>query len=169
MKTWLAPLLFATSLLGQPPKVRLPDESTGIDGIARTLVSVFDQADIVALGEAHQRRLDSDLRIALVRHPAFATKVRFIVVEFGSATEQSTLDRYIRGEDVSRAQLDQVWKTTIQAAGGNRIWDSPIYADFFAAVRDVNSRLPSDAQIRVLGVTPVKEATIALTPRRSPS
>jgi hypothetical protein len=31
--------------------VRLPDESTGIDGIARTLVSVFDQADIIALGE----------------------------------------------------------------------------------------------------------------------
>src|SRR5437588_5709575 len=113
-----------------PPNVRLPDEAAGLDGIVRALISAFDQADIVALGEAHQRRLDSDLRIALVRHPAFATKVRFIVVEFGSATEQSTLDRYIRGEDVSRAQLDQVWKTTIQAAGGNRIWDSPIYADF---------------------------------------
>src|SRR5205807_8423985 len=84
MKTWLAPLLFATSLLGQPPKLRLPDESPGIDGIARTLISVFDQADIVALGEAHQQKLDSDLRIALVRHPDFAKKVRSIVVEFAS-------------------------------------------------------------------------------------
>jgi hypothetical protein len=34
MKTWLAPLLFATSLFGQRPDVRLPDESTGIDSIA---------------------------------------------------------------------------------------------------------------------------------------
>src|SRR5712692_1349430 len=77
-----------------PPKVRLPDESTGVDGIARTLISAFDQADIVALGEWHGRiSLDSDLRIAVVRHPDFAKKVRSIVVEFGSTSEQATLDR----------------------------------------------------------------------------
>ena len=136
----------------QPPNLRLPDESIGIDGIARTLISVFDQADIVALGEAHQRKLDSDLRIALVRHPDFPKKVRSIVVEFASTTEQPTLDRYIRGESVSRAQLEQVWKTTTQAANG--VWDDPIYPDFFAAVRDVNSKLPADARIRVFGGDP---------------
>jgi hypothetical protein len=153
MKPWLAPLLCATSLLGQPPKVRLPDEAAGLDGIARTLISAFDQADIVALGEWHGRiRLDSDLRIALVRHPDFAKKVRSIVVEFGSTTEQSTLDRYIRGENVSRAQLEQVWKTTTQASNG--IWDQPIFANFFAAVRDVNSKLPADARVRVFGGDP---------------
>src|SRR5216684_8263001 len=135
-----------------PPKVRLPDESEGMDGIARTLISAFDQADIVALGEAHMRRADSDLRIALVRHLDFAKKVRSIVVEFASTTEQSTLDRYIRGENVSRAQLEQVWKTTTQAA--NEIWDDPVYADFLGAVRDVNSKLPADARIRVLGGDP---------------
>ena len=134
------------------PNWRLPDEAAGLDGIVRALVSVFDQVDIVALGEAHQRRLDSDLRIALVRHPDFAKKVRSIVVEFGSTTEQSTLDRYIRGENISPAQLARVWKTTTQVDNG--VWDSPIYADFFAAVRDVNSRLPADARIRVLGGDP---------------
>jgi hypothetical protein len=132
--------------------VRLPDEAAGFDEIARTLISAFDQADIVALGEAHERKLDSDLRIALVRHPDFAKKVRSIVVEFASTSEQSTLDRYIRGEDVSPAQLAQVWKTTTQAANG--IWDSPVYADFIAAVRDVNSKLPADARIRVFGGDP---------------
>src|SRR5258708_174105 len=155
MKTWLTPLLFATSLLGQPPEVRLPDESTGVDGIARTLVSAFDQADIVELGEMHLRRMDSDLRIAVVRHPDFAKKVRSIVVEFGSTSEQSTLDRYIRGENISPAQLAQVWRTTTQAS--NEVWDSPIYADFFAAVRDVNSRLPAEARVRVLGGDPGPE------------
>jgi len=134
-----------------PPNVRLPDESAGIDGIARTLISVFDQADIVALGETHVWRLDTDLRIAVVRHPDFVKKVRSIVVEFGSTTEQSTLDRYIRGENVSKAQLAQVWKTTTQANG---VWDSPVYAEFLAAVRDVNSRLPADARIRVFGGDP---------------
>jgi Haem-binding uptake, Tiki superfamily, ChaN len=149
MKTWLASCLFAASLLGQPPNLRLPDESTGIDGITRTLISAFDQADIIALGETHQWRLDTDLRIAVVRHPDFAKKVRCIVVEFGSTTEQPTLDRYIRGENVPEAQLEQVWKTTTQGANG--IWNSPVYGEFLAAVRDVNSRLPADARIRVLG------------------
>src|SRR5512138_612525 len=130
------PILRAQSPRSPAPMVRLPDESAGIDGIARTLVSAFDHADIIALGEAHRRKLDSDLRIAVVRHPDFAKKVRSIVVEFGSTTEQSTLDRYIRGESVSRAQLEQVWKTTTQAANG--VWDDPIYPDFLAAVRDVN-------------------------------
>jgi len=68
----------------QAPNVRLPDEAAGLDGIVRALFSAFDQADIVALGEAHERKADSDLRIALVRHPDFAKKVRSIVAEFGS-------------------------------------------------------------------------------------
>jgi hypothetical protein len=118
MKVWLLAILLSASLPGQGPQVRPPDESAGIEGIARTLVSVFDQADIVALGETHVWRLDTDLRIAVVRQPDFAKKVRSIVVEFGSTTEQSTLARYIRGENVSRAQLAQVWKTTTQASNG---------------------------------------------------
>src|SRR5690349_10178323 len=130
----------------------LPDESTGIDGVARTLISAFDQVDIVALGEAHGRKLDSDLRIAVIRHPDFARKVGNVVVEFGSTTEQLTLDRYIRGENISSSQLEQVWKSTTQS--GNKVWDSSIYAEFFAAVREVNSKLPADGRIRVFGGDP---------------
>jgi hypothetical protein len=143
----------------QPPTVRLPEESAGIDTIARTLIAAFDQVDIVLLGEVHWQQLDSDLRIALVRHPDFAKKVRSIVVEFASTAEQSTLDRYIRGENVPRAQLEQVWKNTTQAANG--VWDSPIYAEFFAAVRDVNSKLPADARIRVLAGDPPAGSAIS--------
>ena len=139
----------ALPAMAQSRNFGLPDEAAGIDGIVRALISAFDQADIVALGEAHDRKADSDLRIALVRHPDFAKKVRSIVVEFASTTEQSTLDRYIRGENVSRAQLERVWKTT-----SNGVWNSPIYADFFTAVRDVNSKLPADARIRMFGGDP---------------
>jgi uncharacterized iron-regulated protein len=138
---------------------RLPDESVGIDGISQTLVSAFDHVDIVLLGETHWQRLDSDLRIALVRQPDFAKKARFIVVEFASTAEQSTLDRYIQGENVPRAQLEQVWKNTSQAANG--VWESPIYVDFFAAVRDVNSKLPADARIRVLAGDPPAGAAMS--------
>lgn len=134
------------------PNVRLPDEAAGLDAVVRALIGAFDQADIVALGEAHERQVDSDLRIALVRHPDFAKKVRTIVIEYGSASEQSTLDRYIRGENVSRAQLEQVWRTT--ALGANGLGEHPVYADFLRAIREVNSKLPADARIRVLAGDP---------------
>src|SRR5687767_1145430 len=146
------PVAFVLATAVLAAQVRLPDEAAGVDAVAGALVSAFDQTDIVALGEAHGRTLDSDLRIAMVRHPDFAKKVRSIVVEFGSTTEQSTLDRYIRGENVSRAQLEQVWKTTPQSRNG--VWNSSIYADFFAAVRDVNARVPAGARIRVFGGDP---------------
>jgi hypothetical protein len=65
--------------------VPLPDETVGFDRIVRVLISVFDHTDILALGESgHRRKLDSDLRIRLIRDPEFARKVRFIVVEFGN-------------------------------------------------------------------------------------
>jgi hypothetical protein len=58
----------------------------------------------------------------------------------------------MRGETVSPAQLAQVWKTTTQAANG--VWDDPIYADFLAAIRDVNAKLPANGRIRVFGGDP---------------
>src|SRR5204863_7708636 len=56
------------------------------------------------------------------------------------------------GENISRAQLEQLWKTTTQAGTG--VCYSPVYAEFFAAVRDVNSKLPADARVRVFGGDP---------------
>jgi uncharacterized iron-regulated protein len=152
MKARVLLVLLGASLLGgQQSKILLPDETAGLDRIVRTLVSAFDHVDIVALGENHWNKMDSDLRIALVRSPEFAMKVRFIVVEFGSTAQQATLDRYIRGEDVPLAELQQVWKTTSQTDG---IWDSPVYADFYEAVREANKKLPADGRVRVLAGDP---------------
>lgn len=134
------------------PNVRLPDEAAGFDAIVRTLIDALDQVDVIALGEAHDRSVDSDLRIALVRHPDFAKRVRTVVIECGSTSEQATLDRYIRGEAMSTARLERVWKTTTQAANG--LCEAPVYMDFLAAVREVNAPLRADARIRVLGGDP---------------
>jgi uncharacterized iron-regulated protein len=152
MKAWLVLLLCGASLSAvQQSRVFLPDETAGMDKVVQALVSAFDHVDIVALGESHWNKADSDLRIALVRSPDFAKNVRFIVVEFGSTAQQPTLDRYIRGESVPLAKVQQVWKTTTQTDG---TWDSPVYADFYAAVREVNKKLPVGAQVRVLAGDP---------------
>jgi hypothetical protein len=74
------------------------------------------------------------------------------VIECGSVTEQSTLDRYVRGENVPRAQLENVWKATAETTNG--FCNAPAYADFLTAVRDVNLKLPAEAHLRVFGGHP---------------
>jgi hypothetical protein len=73
------------------------------------------------------------------------------VVECGSTAQQATLDRYIQDGDAPIAELQRVWKNTTDSFG---VCDSPMYAGFLSAVRDVNRKLPADARIRVLGGDP---------------
>src|SRR5579872_2685063 len=94
----------------------LPAETNGLDRIVEALITTFDHVDIVGLGEAHWDKHDSDLRIALVHHPGFPKKVRFIVVECASTAEQAILDQYVRGDDVPKAALKRVWTNTTQRA-----------------------------------------------------
>ncbi len=131
-------------------QVRLPDETAGLDNIVKVLISTFDQVDVLALADAHQRKINSELRLAVVRDPEFARKARFIVVEFANTMDQPILDRYVNGDTVPPDQLRQVWRNT--CCGDT--WNSSVYAEFFAAVRDVNKNLPSDRRIRVLGGDP---------------
>jgi uncharacterized iron-regulated protein len=137
------------------PDIKLASETVGLDAIADTLLDVFDKVDVVALGEAHRRKQDSDLRIALVRHPDFPKKVRNIIVEFANSRYQPILDRYIGGENVPLAQLQPVWQDTTQVG----VWDSPLYAHFFAVVREVNLKLPDVQRLRVLAGDPAIDWT----------
>jgi uncharacterized iron-regulated protein len=132
------------------PDIKLAAETVGLDAIAGTLLGMFDTVDVIAFGEAHRRKQDSDLRIALVRHPDFPKKVRNIIVEFANSRYQATLDRYIGGEDVPLAELRPVWQDTTQVG----VWDSPLYAQFFAAVREVNRQLSAAQRLRVLAGDP---------------
>jgi hypothetical protein len=61
--------------------VALPAESAGWDRVVGSLLSAFDHADVVLLGEAHGRQVDAELRLRLIRHPDFPVKARFILVE----------------------------------------------------------------------------------------
>jgi hypothetical protein len=112
------------------------------------IVDAFKTHDIVALGEGNHGNIQiNELRTALVRNPEFQNRVRDIVVEFGNARHQDVMDRYVRGEAVPETQLRQVWEDTAQA---NPVWDVPVYADFYRAVREVNSGLPKSRQLRVV-------------------
>jgi hypothetical protein len=86
-------------------------------------------------------------RLKLVRDPRFPTVVNDILVEMGTARYQAVMDRYIRGETVPRQELRRAWEDTTNPGAGA---DNPIYQEFFAAVREVNAKLPNEKKLRVL-------------------
>ncbi|MGH3522371.1 MAG: hypothetical protein ACRDU4_05970, partial [Mycobacterium sp.] len=55
--------------------------------------------------------------------PADARVVDDIVVEFGNALCQDTIDAFIAGQPVNDADLRPVWRNTTSPLGA---WDSPV-------------------------------------------
>jgi hypothetical protein len=118
------------------------------DPVVSGILSAWGSADVVCLGEDHGRRHDSDLRLALVRHPKFASVVDIIVVEMANNAHQALLDRFVLdGAVMSRDEIAPVWRD----ASGAEVWESPIYEEFLRAVREVNLKLPRDRRVRVIG------------------
>jgi len=112
------------------------------------VLDAFRSHPLVALGEGrHGNEQSHEFRLALIRDPRFPSLVNDIVVEFGSASHQAVMDRFVRGGQVPDQELRLAWRDTTQP---HTIWDRPIYEEFFRAVRALNSSLPRDRQLRVL-------------------
>lgn len=136
-------VLFSSSFLAPATAVA----QSRYDQVVKSILAAWNTADVVCLGEDHGRYYDSELRMALVRHPDFPRLVRVVVIEFGNPVHQDHLDRFIiGGADMSREELAPVWRD----ATGAEVWESTIYEQFLRAVRDVNLGLSPDRRVRVL-------------------
>jgi hypothetical protein len=129
--------------------VRAPSVVAAIDGI----LSAFQNHPLVGIEDDHNSAQEEDFYAALVRDPRFATEVGNVVVEFGDAAQQDTLDRYLNGKEVPYTDLRKVWTDVVG-------WVPTVtglgYANFFAQVREVNLDLPPERRIRVwLGEPPI--------------
>jgi hypothetical protein len=121
------------------------------------VVAAFQQHPVVIVGEAHWLRRVGDFYINLVRDPVFQGTVQDIVIEFASANNQPLLDRYIAGENVPLEDVRHIWRDTSKVAS----WESPIYAEWLAAIREVNKKLRPASRLRVLaGDTPINWSLI---------
>lgn len=122
------------------------------------IIGAFETSNLVALGERHWAREDSEFRLALIREPAFARAASHIVVEFANPLHQGLLDGFVNGQ-AAPANLSVIWRDTTQPGA----WDSPVYEEFLAAVREVNLGLPPDRRMRVLaGDAPIDWNAAAL-------
>jgi hypothetical protein len=139
-------MVFSVSFDLQPP-VRAAVENR-YDPVVNAILAAWGSADVVCLGEDHGRKHDSDLRLALVRHPKFSSVVDVIVVEMANNAHQPLLDKFIvDGAVMSRDEIAPVWRD----ASGAEVWESPIYEEFLRAVREVNLTLPRERRVRVIG------------------
>jgi hypothetical protein len=91
-------------------------------------------------GEGRRQLLYSLLRDARVQ-----TTVTDIVVEFGNYRYQDLMDRFVRGDDVPAQEFRKVWEqSTVRANEPARL------EELFRTVREINSGLTPDRQLRVL-------------------
>ena len=102
------------------PDVRLPAEMSGWDNVIAGLISVFDHADVLALGEAHGRTIDSELRLRLVRHPQFVNRVQRIVVEDPQSDYGGLLDAVREVNLTSQSKKLEVIANETPARSQNR-------------------------------------------------
>jgi hypothetical protein len=123
------------------------------------ILKAFDSYSIVALGEGpHGNEQGHAFRLRLLRDPRFSATVNDIVVESGSARYQDVVDRYMQGEDVPTTTMRDVFENTVTPTP---VWDRPMYAEFFRAVRALNRVSRRDRQIRVLlGDPPIDWDTV---------
>jgi len=120
----------------------IPSVVDAIPGI----VAAFQKHSVVMIGEDHWLREVGDFYIRLVRDARFQESVQDIVIEFASRNNQPLLDKYIAGEELPPEEVRHIWRDTTKVAS----WESPIYAEWLAAIRDVNKTLPSERRLRVL-------------------
>ena len=119
-----------------------PKVMAAVDGV----LEAFTAYPVVALGDSHGMAQEEDFYAALVRSPRFATEVGNVVVEFGDAAQQHTLDRYLSGEEIPYPELRKVWADTV---GWLPTVTSLGYINFYAQVREVNRKLQPEQQIHV--------------------
>ena len=110
------------------------------------MIQLLRSHQIVMFGETHANKQEYEWLSSLVQTPEFAEHVDDIVVEFGNSLYQKSVDRYIAGEDVPLGQVQRAWRNVIGAVGPV----SPVYAQFYQAVRAANMRHRGGRQIRVV-------------------
>jgi hypothetical protein len=132
-----------------------PSASAGDDAIdsnsrqlADAVLAAFRRHRIVAIGEIHGQQEHHDALQTLLLDPRLPAVVNDIVVEFGNALYQPTMDRFVAGPAVEDRDLRLVWRNTTQSPVVTL--DAPMYEQFFRTVRAANWPLPQGKKIRVL-------------------
>jgi len=117
--------------------------------LTEAVLAAFRTNRLVAISDSHQGQETHDLLMTLISDPRLPGVVNDIVVEFGDAFYQDTIDTFVLdGQPVADADLRPVWRNTTQSPLATG--DAPVYEQIYRRVRAVNWTLPPGKRIRVL-------------------
>jgi hypothetical protein len=155
--------LGAAGLVAQDPAAASASSgslSKSGSSLTDAVLAGFRASRVVALGEAHHLQEHHDLLQTLIADPRLPGVVDDIVVEFGNALYQDTIDSFVLdSQPVADADLRLVWRNTCESP--DETWDNPVYEQVFRRVRAVNWTLPPGERIRVLlGDPPIDWSTV---------
>lgn len=123
-------------------------------GLADAVLGAFNTHRLVGLGEIHDLQTHGDALTLLLSDPRLPRVVDDIVVEFGNALYQHTIDAFIAGQPVADADLRRVWRNTVVSP--LETWDEPMYEQVYRTIRAAN-----------LGLLPTSGCVCCLATRRS--
>lgn len=118
-----------------------------IENATKAMVWALRKHSVVMFGETHANKQEYAWLCSLVKDKAFHSEVDDIVVEFGNSLYQKSVDEYIAGEDVPFEQVEKAWRNMAGAVGPV----SPVYGEFYQAVRESNRMYPKHKIRLVLG------------------
>ncbi len=128
----------------------VPAAEPRLENAGSGMMRLFQTHDIVMFGEVHNSRQEYEWLCKLVKTPGFSDHVDDIVVEFGNALDQHTVDRYVAGEAVPFDEVQKAWRNMVADAQPV----SPVYSWLYKAVRDSNLQHPGRRGIRLLMGSP---------------
>lgn len=128
----------------------IPSGQPQLQNASSAMIRLFQTHDIVMFGEVHDSEQEYEWLCKLVKTPGFAGHVDDIVVEFGNALYQKTVDRYVAGEDVPFDEVQKAWRNMVADAEPV----SPVYGWLYKAVREANMKHLGKRGIRLVMGSP---------------
>lgn len=101
-------------------------------GLADAILEAFTTHRLVGVGEIHGLQTHGDALTLLLSDPRLPGVVDGIVVEFGNALYQHTIDRFIAGHPVADAELRRVWRNTVVSPTDT--YDEPMYEQAYRTI-----------------------------------
>lgn len=138
-------LMLGAVLLAQGPHTEGSNSAPLVSG-EEGVLNAFQQFPLIGIEDWHGLAQEEDFYVKLLKNPRFSKEVGNVVVEFGGAAQQTTIDRYVTGEDVPYEQLRAVWTDTL---GWLPTVTNIGYLNVFAEIRRVNKAQPPAEQIHV--------------------
>ncbi len=128
----------------------IPAGQPRLENAGSAMIQLFQTHDIVMFGEVHDSKQEYEWLCKLVKTPGFSDHVDDIVVEFGNALYQKTVDRYVAGDNVPFSEVQKAWRNMVADAEPV----SPVYGWLYKAVRMANMEHPGKRGIRLLMGSP---------------